>query len=130
GMSSEHVIHDPPDTNTRQPPISEEAQRMLRWLAERCHTSGVHLAYSLPWEYVPESHRRQAVKRNLAFVIQVSEFMPVFKDPRFGVVTNVDYFADTEFHLAPLGVRVRSNEFAIDLREWHVWKTEALRAMA
>lgn len=87
---------------------SAESRRFLANLAEWCEGRGIALAYSIPWGYCPEAELTAFRGENMAFLAAVVEFMPVMEDPYWGAYPIAEHFADTAWHLNPVGAAVRT----------------------
>jgi hypothetical protein len=114
----------------RGPALSPDARQLLGWLRSWCVANKVRLAYSLPWGYSPRDNVQQFEAENLDFLLQISRFLPVLKDPALGADTRREQFADTEWHLTPDAAALRTDALAREIEEWSVWTTEELQQMA
>ncbi len=109
--------------------LSADARVLLRNLREWSDRHGVRVAYSLPWSYAPVSARDRFRRENLEFLLQVAAFMPILRDTRLGADTELDHYADTQFHLNEHGSALRSDELAAQIKHWDVWSAAELQAM-
>ena len=107
--------------------ISNDAKKLLAWIHESCATHHVRLAYSLPWCYCPADDVAGLRRRNLDFMRQISEFIPVLKEPGLGVQTNRDLYADTPLHLTREGATLRTDELADQIQHWNTWTPEEIK---
>ncbi|MBU6399967.1 MAG: hypothetical protein KGS61_06595 [Verrucomicrobia bacterium] len=106
--------------------LVDEDRAWLAGLRDWCHRHEVRIAYSLPWAYAPAARAEAYRRRNAAFLLQVSRYLPVLKDPRLGVYTVRTGFADTEWHLIPAAAELRSKELAQQVRAWQCWSPAEL----
>jgi hypothetical protein len=111
-------------------PLSTEARQLLSALRVWCAQHNVRLAFSLPWTYAPADQALLFQRGHAAFLLEVSEFMPVLRDPRLGIYSVREHFADTPLHLTEEGAALRTDEFAEQVKTWKVWTREALRQRA
>ena len=56
--------------------------------------------------------------------------LPVLKDPALGANTNLEQFADTEWHLTPEAAALRTDALAQQIKEWDLWTTNELEKLA
>jgi hypothetical protein len=117
-------ITGPPNYGTR---LSDDARKLLGGLRAWCDQRHVRIAYSLPWCYTPPDKVESFQKRNVEFLLQVNDVIPVLKDAHLGVDTNLDHFADTEVHLTGPAAALRTDEFAGQIKNWEIWTAAALR---
>jgi hypothetical protein len=118
-----------PDQISTPQEISPAMQHYLQALSDWCKIRHVRLAYSLPWLYVTPAHLSDFQKDNLSFLIRVSNYMPVLKDPVLGACSTPEYFADTAWHLTGQGAQVRNEAFARQIQTWDVWSKSELEKM-
>jgi hypothetical protein len=111
------------------PHLSPTGQELLRNLRAWCDQRKVRVAYSLPWSYTPPEKEREFKLSNIDFLLQISHFMPVLKDPQLGANTNSDLYADTVWHLTTPGAQLRTDSLAEAITNWDVWTPEELRAL-
>ena len=107
-----------------------ESRQLLRSLADWSRTNQVRLCYALYWAWCPPEHLEAFQRQNAAFLLQMSEFMPVLEDRRLGALTNQTLFADTALHLTTEGVVLRTDALGEQLRAWRMWDTNELRGLA
>ena len=112
------VVGPPP----HGPALSSDACQWLANLQQWGATNGVRVAYTLPWGYVPEDQRAAFEKGNLEFLLQVSRYLPILKDPRIGAYSERQHYADTFWHLIPEAARMHSDELAREIKAWDIWK--------
>jgi hypothetical protein len=107
--------------------ISNDTRELLASIAKTCATQHVRLAYSIPWVYCPANEKALFRQKNLHFLQQISEFIPVLKEPDLGIQTNRDLFADTTLHLTSEGAKQRTDELAGQIQNWNVWTSGELK---
>ena len=112
------------------PALSSGARDLLGWLRSWCAQNNVRVAYSLPWGYTPPDKASQFKTANIDFLFQVSPYLPVLKDPALGANTNLEQFADTEWHLTPEAAALRTDALAQQIKEWDLWTTNELEKLA
>ncbi len=110
--------------------LCPEAGPWLVRLRDTCAQRGVRLAYALPWYYSRPEDARAFRRQNAGFLLQVSRYLPVLKDPMLGAYTVREHYADTALHLTAEGAAVRSDRFAEQIKTWEMWRPEELRAEA
>ncbi len=111
------------------PFLSPDSRAMLKWLRQWCDARQIRLAYSLPWANAPQPVAESFKRSNIEFLLQISEFMPVLKDPKLGADVDQSDFADTPWHLTAKSAPVRTDELAKQLQAWDVWSVDELQAM-
>jgi hypothetical protein len=107
--------------------LSGNARALLGGLRAWCAQRHVRVAYSLPWCYTPPDKVKSFQERNIAILLQVNEFIPVLKDAHLGADTNLEDFADTQFHLTRPAAALRTDELAGQIKNWDLWTVEELR---
>ncbi len=107
--------------------LSKDAKELLTFIRTFCAQRGVRVAYSLPWGYRPPANRAPQQLENLNFLYQVSEFLPVLRQPSLGVHTVRDHFADTPWHLTTEGAALRTDELAGQIKVWETWSRAELQ---
>ncbi len=90
------------------PRLSEWGRQWIRRTRGWCEANGVELVYALPWTYTDPAHADEVRRRHGAFVAQVAEELEVLPDSRMGVVTERDWYCDTQFHMTLEGSRIRT----------------------
>jgi hypothetical protein len=110
------------------PGLSADGRKLLGNLRAWCDEHRARLAYSLPWSYSPPDKKRSFQSSNIDFLLQINEFMPVLRDASLGACTNLDFYADTVWHLTGPGSAARTDSLGIAVKDWEVWTPEALRA--
>lgn len=108
--------------------LSDDAKELFTSIHEFCAKQNVHVAYSMAWNYQPPDNVAGFRRRNLNFLQQISEFIPVLKEPGLGVQTNRDLYADTPLHLTSEGAALRTDELAEQIQHWTVWTPEEIKA--
>jgi hypothetical protein len=64
--------------------LSNDGIVFLESLKSWAKESGVRLVYSLPWAYMPYEQIKEFRHQNIEFLLQVSTFVEVLKDPVLG----------------------------------------------
>jgi len=108
--------------------LSPDAVRLLDALAKWGEVEHVKVVYSLPWCYTPAASCEEFKRARAAFLASVACHVRVLKDTTLGVDPVREHFADTEWHLAGNGVRLRSDALAEELIRQEYWKPEELQA--
>ena len=85
------------------------------------------MAYALPWSYVPPAEMSTFQKRDVQFLEQVAEYMPVLKDPRLGADPVLAHFGDSPLHPNVVGATLHTDELAGEIKSWDCWTAEELR---
>lgn len=116
------IAASPPDPRR----LSPEGRRLLAELRDTARARGLRIAYVLPWEYCPPARMAEYRRRNLAFLREVSDILPVLREPSAGAHPVMADFADTDMHPIPDAARRRSDELAASLQTWSLWTTPAL----
>jgi hypothetical protein len=86
------------------------------------------LIYALPWAYCAPEQMAKFQGENAAFLLQISEFMPVLREGRLGAYSNTEHFADTSFHLNKEGAAVRTAELCSALTTNALWSKDELQS--
>jgi hypothetical protein len=110
------------------PDLSASGIQLLGNLRTWCDQHHVRVAYSLPWSYTPPAVERLFQKSNAHLLLDISAIIPVLKDPNLGASTNLDFYADTVWHLTPAGSQLRTDCLGEEIKNWEIWPPEALRA--
>ncbi|MGA2243370.1 MAG: hypothetical protein ABSH48_00110 [Verrucomicrobiota bacterium] len=111
-----------------EPDLSADGSKLLRNLRAWCDAHQVRVAYSMPWSYTPPDQERAFQKLNIRLLLEISEFLPVLKDPALGANTNLDFYSDTVWHLNGPGSQLRTDRLAEEIKNWDTWTRETLRA--
>lgn len=90
------------------PRLSEWGRQWIRRTRGWCEANGAELVYALPWTYTDPAHADEVRRRHADFVAQVAEEVEVLQDSRMGVVTERDWYCDTQFHMTLEGSRIRT----------------------
>lgn len=109
--------------------LSADNRKLLRWTREWCDLHGVRVAYSLPWAYREPENAAVLQKAHCALLQEISEIMPVLKDPRLGAYGGRSHYLDTCYHLSPETAALRTDELARQIKAWDVWKPGELEAL-
>jgi hypothetical protein len=112
------------------PSLSAWSTRFLQSLARLAGEKGVRLMYVLPWAYCPLGQAEKFRQENAAFLLQISNFMPVLRDDRLGAIHDKDLFADSSWHLNLEGSRLRTDVLAAQLLEVRMWEKADLEQFA
>ena len=118
------VINGPPGHG---PELSAGARMLLQDLQVWCRQRRVRIAYSLPWAYTPPAAKAAFLKSNLDFLRQVNQILPVLKDPLLGADTVAEHYSDTAWHLTAAAAVLRTEDFALQLKNWNLWTDAELR---
>ena len=118
-------INGPPGNG---PHLSADSRRLLSGLRAWGQENHVRLAYSLPWGYTPEPEVARAQQAEIPLLLEISEYLPVLKDPRLGAYAVLEHYADTNWHLIPEGAALRTDALGAQLQKWDVWTREELQA--
>ena len=110
------------------PGLSPDAVELLRNLRAWCDRRNVRVAYSLPWAYAPPEEERAFQRSNIRILLDIGQFLPVLKDANLGANTNLDFFADTAWHLTQPGSEARTDRLGEEIKNWSLWTPETLRA--
>ena len=108
--------------------IPSDTRSFLKSLRAWCDARRIRLAYSLPWGYTPGDRVEGFQARNIQFLLQVADIMPVLRDPRLGAYSVREQFADTAWHLDEAGSALRTDSFGEQLEAWSVWTTDELQS--
>lgn len=109
--------------------LSDDAKRFLQSLAGLCRERGVRLAYVLPWGYCPPDQVAAFRRENAEFLLEVSQWVEVLKDPMLGAYSAREEFADTSWHLTETGSVRRCDVLANQIKSWRAWTREELQAI-
>ena len=93
GWQEVTVKRDFDPTSDQNISISKDAKELFTRIHEFCAKQNIRVAYSLAWNYHPADHVAGFRRRNLDFLQQVSEFIPVLEEPGLGIQTNRDLLA-------------------------------------
>jgi hypothetical protein len=110
--------------------IPADHLHFLRSLRDWCQDHQVRLAYSIPWGYTPANEVDAFRQENARFLLQISDIVPVLRDPRLGAHSISDHFSDSVWHLTEEGAALRTDELARQLQDWDVWSRPALEQFA
>jgi hypothetical protein len=106
--------------------LSDDARLMLDQLSQWGRLHNVRIAYSVPWEYVRPENIAAFGKERVRFLREIAEHIPVLKDESLGANTNREQFADTNWHLTRESSPLRTDSFALQLKNWNVWSLAEL----
>ena len=108
--------------------LCEDNRKFLKWIAQWCATHQVRVAYSLPWGYQEQANALQFQKANRVMMREIASILPVLKDARMGVSTDLHQFGDTAYHLDAEAAAVRTDELARQIKNWEIWAPKELDA--
>jgi len=107
--------------------LSDDARRLLRSLRDWADRNQVHVAYSLPWQWTPREAVDRVRKGNAEFLLQISEYFPVLRDPIIGADPRVEDFSDSYWHLNEESSVLRTEELGRQVTNWEIWQPDELR---
>jgi hypothetical protein len=110
--------------------LSADGRALLVAAARWGQAAEVSVIYSLPWSCVEPAAVEPYRRASAAFLREVSEFVPVLKDPSLGVYAVREHFADTGWHLTPAGAQVRTDALAGHLKVREFWSPAELDSLA
>jgi hypothetical protein len=110
--------------------LSDDARRFLRSLRDWADRNQVHVVYSLPWQWTPREAVDRVRKGNAEFLLQISEYFPVLRDPIIGADPRVEDFSDTRWHLNEESSVLRTEELGRQVTNWEIWQPDELRRIA
>jgi hypothetical protein len=99
-----------PDQLTRRSSV------LLDTVRNYCEARNIHVYYSVPWKYVPETFAAIERARMASFLADVAKHIRVLPDPTDGIHTDAKYFADVVFHTNAQGAALRTDALANALR--------------
>jgi len=99
------------------PQLSDWGRGWIRRTRVYCEARGVELVYALPWTFTDPAHATEVQRRHAAFLEQVAQEVEVLPDERLGVVTEREWYCDTQFHMTLEGSRIRTDALMKGLRE-------------
>ncbi len=109
--------------------LSPDARHLLETLRSTCAQRQLGLVYALPWTYALPEQEQAARKNNLDFLLQVARFMSVLPDPKLGIWSAREFYADTFLHLTPEGAAQRTDALARALLSGNTWTAADLKRM-
>jgi hypothetical protein len=112
------------------PSLSAWSTAFLQSLARQAREKGIRLIYVLPWAYCPPGQAEKFRQENAAFLLQISNFMPVLQDDRLGTIQDKCLFADSSWHLNLEGSGLRTDVLAAQLLEGRIWEKADLEKLA
>ena len=86
-------------------------RELLKGMKARVEEQGAQLVISLPWRLTKENLLEQQRSLNQKLISQLSQHAPVLDDPRSGACSQLDWYADTHWHLTEVGAQERSRAF-------------------
>lgn len=110
--------------------LSADGRALLAALARWGKIANVSVIYSLPWSCVEPASTESYRRASAAFLLEVTEFVPVLKDPTLGVHAVREHFADTGWHLTTIGAQARTDALAEQLKRRQFWTVTELTALA
>lgn len=108
--------------------LSEDNRKLLQWVRQWGERNRVRIAYSLPWQFQEPEDIARVQSTNRALLEEIATILPVLKDTRMGVCTDIGLFSDTVYHLNAQAAPVRTDELARQIQNWEVWKPGELEA--
>ncbi len=120
--------HAEPKPVTMATALSADAEKLLARLAGYCQQNKIRVAYAIPWLYCDGTQLPTYKSMFSKYLIQVSRFIPVLKDPTLGIDTDPEDFADSSNHLRPRGATRRGEELAKLIQRWSIWSSTDLAA--
>ncbi len=96
--------------------LSVEGVQLLEDLVEEARQKKVRLVYTIPWTLTDPEFAEHDREVNRILLREIEEFMPVIRDPFYGVHTNPEYFADSVNHLTEEGAKARTEALAQSLK--------------
>lgn len=121
----EPFIEDPPPAKG----LAGDARRLLLATKRWCDTNGVEICYSLVWRYSSDEGRAEFQRRNIRYLREILEIMPVLKDAELGAHARKDHFADVGAHLNADGAASRTDALAGELKARAYWSLAELEAL-
>ena len=95
--------------------ISQQAYERIIQFNQEVEAKGGKLILSLPWVYGSDGEKTVKSVRQTAYYL--SKIAPTIYDKEtLNIQDNVDYFADTHYHLMPEGRRVRAEQLVEELK--------------
>jgi len=110
--------------------LSTDNKKLLSWTRQWCEAHGVRVAYSLAWAYREANNAAELQQANAALLAEISQILPVLKDPRLGTYPGRQNYLDTFYHLSREAAERRSDELARQIQAWDVWKPGELEALS
>ena len=96
-------------------PISRHAVKRIMQFNEEVEAKGGELVLSLPWVYGSDNQRTiKSVKQTAYYLSQIAP--TIYDKETFNIQDNVNYFADTHYHLVPEGRKVRARQLVKELQ--------------
>lgn len=95
--------------------ITPHAFESIQEFERQVEEKGGKLVLSLPWIYgSTEARNIKSIKRTAYYLSQIAP--TIYDEENYNVQDNLDYFADTHYHLVPEGRKVRSQQLAKELK--------------
>jgi hypothetical protein len=110
--------------------LSADGRALLAAAADWGKVAKVAVIYSLPWGCVEAATEEPYRRASAAFLREVSDFVPVLRDPTLGVYAVREHFADTGWHLTPEGAQARTDALAEQLKLQQFWSSAELNDLA
>jgi hypothetical protein len=110
--------------------ISPDGRALLRALRHWGETNRVRVLCSLPLNFCPDSMRDDQARARARWLITVTEFLPVLRDPDFGLNNRIEWFADMHLHPTREGAAHRTDSVAAQLKSGATWSREELQRLA
>lgn len=110
--------------------LSIAGESLLREVRARAAAKSVRVAYSLPWMCAEPAQADAQKKFNAAFLLQISQIIPVLKDPRLGVFADPTHYTDTCWHPDEATANLHSDELAPVFKSWSLWTSADLKSLS
>ena len=107
--------------------LSDDARQFLRSFRDWSDQHQVRVVYSLPWHWTPPDAVKDFQRKNAEFLLQISEYLPVLRDPLIGADSRIEDFSDLVWHLDEEGSVLRTEELGRELTNWQLWQPHELR---
>ena len=96
-------------------PISRHAIERIAQFNREVEAKGGKLVLSLPWVYGSDGERTtKNVKQTAYYLSQIAP--TIYNEETLNIQDNVNYFADTHYHLMPEGRKVRARQLVKELQ--------------
>ena len=102
--------------NPQRISLSSSGRKLLKTISDEAARRGLKVVYVLPWAYWPENTADRRRSANSTLLQQISEFMPVLREPNLGVHSAAQDFADSGQHLTAEAAAERSRIFSKTLQ--------------
>jgi len=89
--------------------LSPAGSCFLQAVKEEADRRGIKVVYLLPWSYRPQEMTEQSRKANEMLLTDISEQIPVLREPSSGMHDRIEDFSDSVQHLTAEAARWRSS---------------------